>query len=192
MVLIKRYPNRKLYNTEAKQYITLDGVAELIRQGDEVQVTDHTTGEDLTTLTLTQIILEQEKKQSGLLPHAALTSLIRAGEDRLSALQRGLIASIGSWPLVDEEIKRRIQLLVSQGELSDTEGKALLGKFLKQTARQREEHHSQEEGSQLSEEKLEDFLKKRQVPTRADIRRLNDQLEELAARIEQVSKSKAK
>ncbi|MGD8806379.1 MAG: polyhydroxyalkanoate synthesis regulator DNA-binding domain-containing protein, partial [Chloroflexota bacterium] len=61
MILIKRYPNRKLYNTEAKQYVTLEGIAELIRQGQEVQITDHQTGEDLTAVTLTQIIFEQEK-----------------------------------------------------------------------------------------------------------------------------------
>ena len=63
MVTIKRYPNRKLYNTEAKQYITLEGVADLIRQGAEIQVVDHASGEDLTALTLTQITLEQEKKR---------------------------------------------------------------------------------------------------------------------------------
>jgi polyhydroxyalkanoate synthesis repressor PhaR len=57
MPLIKRYPNRKLYDTEAKSYITLEGVAALIRNGEDVQVIDHESGEDLTTLTLTQIIL---------------------------------------------------------------------------------------------------------------------------------------
>ena len=75
MPIIKRYPNRKLYDTEAKKYITLDGIAELIRQGEEVVVIDHTTNEDLTAVTLTQIIFEQEKKSSGFLtairPHRA-------------------------------------------------------------------------------------------------------------------------
>ncbi len=67
MVVIKRYPNRKLYDTIAKQYITLDGVAELVRQGSEIKVVDHASGEDLTAFTLTQIILEQEKKRMGYL-----------------------------------------------------------------------------------------------------------------------------
>ena len=48
MIIVKRYPNRKLYNTSAKQYITLEGVAQLIRDGEEVQIVDHATGEDLT------------------------------------------------------------------------------------------------------------------------------------------------
>ena len=63
-MIIKRYPNRKLYDTEAKQYITLEGIASVIRSGQEVQVIDHVTWEDLTALTLSQIILEQEKRQS--------------------------------------------------------------------------------------------------------------------------------
>ena len=69
-ITIKRYPNRKLYNTDTKRYITLDGIAELIRDGESVQVVDHTTNEDLTSLTLSQIIFEQEKKKSGFLPCA--------------------------------------------------------------------------------------------------------------------------
>ena len=73
MPIIKRYPNRKLYDTDAKRYITLDGIAELIRDGAEVQVVDHTTNEDLTAVTLTQIIFEQEKRNSGFLPKSVLT-----------------------------------------------------------------------------------------------------------------------
>ena len=45
MPIVKRYPNRKLYDTEAKQYVTLEGIAELIRQGQEVHVVDNATGE---------------------------------------------------------------------------------------------------------------------------------------------------
>ena len=62
-IIIKRYPNRKLYNTDTKTYITLDAIAALIRKGQSVQVVDNATGDDLTALTLSQIIFEQEKKR---------------------------------------------------------------------------------------------------------------------------------
>ena len=62
MPLIKRYANRKLYDTESKRYITLDGIAEMIRQQQDVKVVDHETGEDITALTQAQIIFEQERK----------------------------------------------------------------------------------------------------------------------------------
>ncbi len=91
MVTIKRYPNRKLYNTDTKKYITLDGISDLIRDGVEVEVVDHATGEDLTALTLSQILFEREKKSvSGFLPHAVLTGLVKAGGETLASLRRTL------------------------------------------------------------------------------------------------------
>ena len=79
MVLIKRYPNRKLYNTQSRGYVRLESVADLIRQGHEIQVIDHASGEDLTAVILSQIILEQEKKQAGSAPRAVLAGLVQAG-----------------------------------------------------------------------------------------------------------------
>ena len=63
MRTIKRYPNRKLYDTEKKRYITLKGIADLIRQGKELRVVDNATGQDLTTVTLSQVIFDQEPSQ---------------------------------------------------------------------------------------------------------------------------------
>jgi polyhydroxyalkanoate synthesis repressor PhaR len=96
MPVIKRYPNRKLYDTAARQYIALDGVAALIRAGAEVQVVDHATGEDLTALILMQIIVEQEKRQRGFLPQTLLAGLVQAGdlaEDEGARLRDCLLAS---------------------------------------------------------------------------------------------------
>jgi polyhydroxyalkanoate synthesis repressor PhaR len=96
MPIIKRYPNRKLYDTEAKRYVTLDSITQMIHDGQEVQVVDYETGEDLTNLTLSQIIFEQEKKGSGLLPRALLTNLVRAGGDTLDQVRRALLRGPGS------------------------------------------------------------------------------------------------
>lgn len=91
MPIIKRYPNRKLYDTEAKRYVTLENIAQMIQTGREVQVIDHETGEDLTNLTLSQIIFEQEKRGSGLLPRSLLTNLVRAGNDTFDQVRRTLL-----------------------------------------------------------------------------------------------------
>ena len=87
MPVIKRYPNRKLYDTEAKRYVTLEHIAALIQANEDVLVIDHETGEDLTNLTLSQIIFEQEKKGSGLLPRPLLTNLIRTSGDTLEQVR---------------------------------------------------------------------------------------------------------
>jgi polyhydroxyalkanoate synthesis repressor PhaR len=79
LILIKRYPNRKLYNTQTRGYVRLESVAELIRQGHEIQVIDHVSGEDLTAVILSQIILDQEKKQAGSTPREVLAGLVQAG-----------------------------------------------------------------------------------------------------------------
>lgn len=180
MVIIKRYPNRKLYDTEAKQYITLEGIAELIRRGSEIQVIDHASGEDLTVLTLTQIILEQEKKQSGSLSHTFLMSLIRAGGDRISTLQRGLHSSLQFWRQFDDEIKRRVQTLVRQGDLTDKEGRTLLEKLIQPN------FHLTHENQRITDEELERYLNRRLMPTQEDLRKLHQQLEELSEKIDQM------
>ena len=187
MVIIKRYPNRKLYNTEGKQYITLDGVSELIRQGGEVQVIDHETGEDLTAVTLTQIILEREKKHNGLLSNSLLTSLIRTGGDRLTTLQRGLQSSIQFWGQIDEEIRERVQALVHQGELTAAEGEKLVENLIKQGLQRRDEVKNR--FSPVREQDVEAYLVKSQIPTRDDLKRLHSQLEELASKLEEVRES---
>jgi len=175
MVIIKRYPNRKLYNTESKQYITLGEIAELIRQGHEIQVIDHATNEDLTSLTLTQVILEQERNQNGFLSNSVLTGLIRSSGERLSALQRNLRSPQNLWRQIDEEIQQRIQALIHAGELTDTEGKTLLEKMLSRAA-------TLPEGLHLDEQ-IEVYLRRREVPTHADIQKLNDQLDEISAKL---------
>ncbi len=82
-ILIKKYPNRRLYNTQESTYITLKDVAELIKAGDRVEVQDVNTGEDMTALVLTQIIMEKAKNKQGLLPVSLLHLVIQFGENLL-------------------------------------------------------------------------------------------------------------
>ena len=82
-MIVKKYSNRRLYDTEASQYITLEELAEKIRLGAEVRVHDAKSNEDLTQGTLAQIILES-RGASRLLPVPLLTQLIRMGDDALA------------------------------------------------------------------------------------------------------------
>lgn len=77
--MIKRYENRKLYDTEDRQYVSFDDIAALVRQGVDVQVVDNTTGEDITTQTLTQVIFEEGKKGRNPLSKDMLHDMIRFG-----------------------------------------------------------------------------------------------------------------
>src|ERR1700686_2879754 len=75
-VVVKKYANRRLYNTESSSYITLDNLAEMVRAGRDFVVYDAKTGEDITRGVLTQIIVEEEGKGHNLLPTAFLRQLI--------------------------------------------------------------------------------------------------------------------
>lgn len=181
-MIIKRYPNRKLYDTEAKQYITLEGIASFIRSGQEVQVIDHVTGEDLTALTLSQIILEQEKRQSGFLPRSILTGLIQASGDRLNALQRSLVSSKGFMHQVDDEIRQRLTALVSRGEMLESEAQRLLEKLLSQN-----ERIEGIEQISVTDEKIEQLLHSRSIPSRAELDQIAHQLEQLSKQLDELT-----
>jgi polyhydroxyalkanoate synthesis repressor PhaR len=78
--VIKKYANRRLYDTSTSRYINLEDIAALVRNGKDVQVVDASTGEDLTRVTLTQIIVEDAKDQPSGLPLELLRQLIVASD----------------------------------------------------------------------------------------------------------------
>ena len=184
MLVIKRYPNRKLYDTDAKQYITLDGIGELIRAGEEVQVIDHATGEDLTTVILTQIIFEQEKKQGGFLPRSVLRGLVQSGGEPLSSLRKTLALPLDIFSQVDEEIRRRVQSLVKAGDLGREEGTHLIEKLMAQGNKATEVAR---EAILPTREELAKKLAELGVPTSEDLTNLRAQLDSLESALEDIS-----
>jgi polyhydroxyalkanoate synthesis repressor PhaR len=85
-VVVKKYANRRLYNTESSSYITLDSLAEMVRAGRDFVVFDAKTGEDITRSVLTQIIVEEESKGTALLPTGFLRQLISFYGDSMQGL----------------------------------------------------------------------------------------------------------
>jgi len=82
-VKLKKYANRRLYDMEKSAYVTLNQVADLIRQGRQVEVTDAKTNEDVTAFILTQIILEEAKNKNFLLPIPVLHLIVQYGDNIL-------------------------------------------------------------------------------------------------------------
>ncbi len=83
--VIKRYTNRKLYDTVESRYVTLDEIADMVKAGADVQIIDNKTKDDLTSITLAQIVFEEEKKGSRM-PLSILRDMIRDGGGKLSSL----------------------------------------------------------------------------------------------------------
>jgi polyhydroxyalkanoate synthesis repressor PhaR len=84
--IIKKYANRRLYHTGTSSYVTLEDLAQMVRQGEDFVVNDAKTGEDITRSVLAQIIFEQENKGQFLLPIAFLRQLIQFYGDHMQAL----------------------------------------------------------------------------------------------------------
>ncbi|MFL5374971.1 MAG: polyhydroxyalkanoate synthesis regulator DNA-binding domain-containing protein [Myxococcales bacterium] len=126
--VIKRYTNRKLYDTVESRYVTLDEIAQMIKGGAEVKIIDNRSKEDLTSVTLAQIIFEEEKKRSQM-PLGVLREIIRHGGEAVagfyqekvgSRLTAGIEDVKSKTDILRENIEQRVrgvtQLLRREGE----------------------------------------------------------------------------
>src|SRR5262245_34210473 len=84
--IVKRYANRKLYDTQRSRYVTLEQIADMIRSGEDVKIVNNNSKDDLTSVTLAQIIFEEEKKQKSFLPLQAMRNIIQSGGESLQEL----------------------------------------------------------------------------------------------------------
>lgn len=108
-VIIKKYANRRLYNTQTSSYVTLDHLAEMVRKGVDFEVHDARSGEDITRSVLTQIIFEEEGKGQHLLPIQFLRRLIGFYGDSMQAfLPRYLEMSMESFSRNQEEMREKL------------------------------------------------------------------------------------
>jgi len=184
MPLIKRYANRKLYDTEAKRYITLEGIAELIRQQQDVKVVDHETGEDITALTQAQIIFEQERKLRGGVPRTVFTNLIQTGSDTITQVWHALVPPEEWKKAVDTDVERRVQALIQGGRITDDEGLHMLDLLLQ------EEPVKPERPASLGT--LDRLIKQKALPTQEQLEQLTKQVESLTSEVERLTQAAAR
>jgi len=102
--LIKKYANRKLYDTRTSQYVTLDGIADLVRAGHDIRVVDRDTGNDITQVVLSQIVLTEEKRGPQRLVDAGADAIHERGQALLDYVRKTLNVP---GDLVSEVEKRR-------------------------------------------------------------------------------------
>jgi polyhydroxyalkanoate synthesis repressor PhaR len=178
-IVIKRYQNRKLYNTQLKKYVTLEELEDLIKSDQDIMVIDNRTGKDITAITLSQIIFEFEKNRSGFLPIKLLLSLVQSGGNRIDELKENIINSLSLFHNYDMEIERRINILVNNGELSREKGAELLEKLI---ASDQSEHLRHSE----IEEFIKSYLKGQDVPTQNQINLLIQKIDAISQQIDEL------
>lgn len=172
---IKKYANRKLYHTKNKHYITLEGIARLVQQGEDVQVIDNETGADITATILMQIILQERKRHGGdsdnELPATVLMNLLQFGGSALSSVQRALYAAFNAQGRIDAEIERRLAVLQNDGSLNEQEAAHMRRLLLRRDLA----------GAEQAASDHEPFL-----PSRSDVLHLHAQIDALSVAVEQL------
>jgi polyhydroxyalkanoate synthesis repressor PhaR len=169
-ILIKRYANRKLYNTQTSRYITLKGIAELIEADQEVRVIDNETGEDITSVALSQILVDSERSNSAV-PNSLFAQLMERGGDALyGALRKGVhdaTEGIG-------EIQQRVR------EAVRTPNDAGITDWIA---------YANPDFDRMVQSAIERVFKVLDLPRRSDILALNKNLERVASAIETLEKA---
>jgi len=170
--LIKRYANRKLYNTDTSSYITLKGIAELVELGEDIRVVDNETGEDISSITLSQILVDSERSKKAV-PNSVLSDLIQKSGDALfDAVKRG----VGDASENIGELQRNVRSAISSHEDEARKLRRNLGNIPG-------EWRAEIEGSFNAA--LERVFESLDLPRRSDIETLNENLERLSLALEQ-------
>jgi polyhydroxyalkanoate synthesis repressor PhaR len=164
-VLVKRYANRKLYNTQTSRYITLKGIADLLDQDEEVRVIDNETGEDITSITLSQILVDTERSNRAV-PGSLLSGLLQRGGDLYGALRRGMDEAGEGLEGIQRNVRR---LLGREGE----EGER--GDWIAFTP---------PDLDRMVQRTLERVLRMLDLPRRSDIEALSERLDRVATALE--------
>ncbi len=167
-VLIKRYANRKLYNTETSRYITLKGIAELLENDQEVRVIDNETGEDITSVTLSQILVDTERANRAV-PGNLLSELFHRGGD---ALYGALRRSVGDASEGIEELQRNMKRLLARPGRDGRDWVAFTPPDL----------------DQLVQRAIERVFRALDLPRRSDVEMLNERLDRVMRAIETMEK----
>lgn len=196
--IIKRYANRKLYDTEHSRYVTLDQISEMIRNGDDVKIVDNKTKEDLTTVTLAQIIFEEEKKQRSFLPLGAMRNIIQSGGEWFAEAQRRVQSILPGKKKTDEATEEETPP-PEEADAGSTD-EAMVKKRSMQSLREWIDHskHRLEEWQKQVDTKIRttiDGISQAVTPwssVNKDVRALADRIGELEAKLADLEQHEAK
>ncbi len=189
MHLIKKYANRKMYDTTDKTYISREQLAELIKKGEEVTIFDNRTGEDLTTAIVSQLIgLESKKKENdGIVSSRFMMQLLRKGGGTLSDYAKKYVSLWqGAFSMAEDEIDKLVNRLVKNKELSLSEGKRLKKEIIGYT--------NTLKGwiSESIDNRVSEVLDAMHVAKNDDIEALAAKVDALAKKVKQLETTQAK
>ncbi|RTZ95172.1 MAG: hypothetical protein DSY90_14170 [Deltaproteobacteria bacterium] len=184
MRLIKKYANRKLYDTTARKYISQGRVAELIKNGEPVRIVDHVTGEDITAAVVSRLLGEENAPENGGIPAGMLVQLLRKGSDTLTDYAHKYTSIFqGAMTLAEDEVDSLVHRLVKNREITVTEAKRLKHDLTRYTG------HLKSWISEKIDLRVNEVLGKMNLATRSQVMSLTDQIEALTRQVDRLEKA---
>jgi polyhydroxyalkanoate synthesis repressor PhaR len=171
--VIKRYANRKLYDCNAKRYVKLDELAELVKSGQDVQIIDNSTGEDITSVVLSKVLSEviSDKTQNGQVHPSILTEIIQKRAEVVDYLKQGIEASVRTVKGVEQQLQHQLE----QG-------------WQRVTGQNKSSNSTEDFRNifqRMIEESVQFLIGKMNLPTRAEINQLTKRLDEIEELLKQ-------
>ena len=182
-ILIKRYANRKLYNTDTSRYITLKGIAELIDEGQEVRVIDNETGEDITNVALSQILVDSERSNTDVSGSLLSQILGRGGDALYDALRKSVDDASENFGEFQDRFRRFVAREEGGEEADDSAHREHQTRKLSDWIA-----YSSPDIDRLVQKSMERVFKLLDLPRRSDIEALNRNLERVAEAVETLEK----
>ncbi len=177
--IIKRYSNRKLYDTKASHYVSLEDIIRLVRADEDVQVMDSRTGEDLTSVILAQAMAEEEKSKGSVFSQDTLKELIKRGGESLDDILRtSRLIRKGAVQMAEESANKYYQKLIEYGEIGEEEAQSLLKQLSRTVTKQRRSLQSEIDG------RVADFVSAMHLPTRSDLDRIAKKIDSIGAKLD--------
>ena len=184
---IKRYANRKLYDTADKKYITLDGISELIKAGKKISVMDNKTGEDLTSGIVSQILARDGQVKGNDLASKVLIQLLRKGPGTLVDYGKKYVSLWDrALTMADEEIDKLVDRLVKEKEISASEGSAL-----RKDMTGRADDLKKWVGEKI-DQRVDEILNAMKLVTKDQVAGLTEEIKALTGKIEKLEKLQAR
>jgi polyhydroxyalkanoate synthesis repressor PhaR len=182
--VIKRYVNRRLYDVQEKKTVTLQDVAELIKNGEEVLVIDNKTKEDITLPTLFQILSAEAKDWKDNMPSAKVASqlFLKGGGAMVEAVKRALMVSIGALDVTREKIEELVDDLIKKGHLDKKERAQTVRELMERT------EERSKEAKKWIEEQIRTSITKLRPAKEEEVKDLRRQVKKLQQTIAHLEK----
>ncbi|MBF0120417.1 MAG: hypothetical protein HQK79_16400 [Desulfobacterales bacterium] len=184
MRVIKKYANRKLYDTIDKKYISLERLSELVREGEDISVVDNITGEDLTSSIMSQVLVRDNKESKTEVPSSILVQLIRKGGGTVIDYAKKY-ASLwqSAVTMADDEIEKIVNLLIKNKEISEVEGNTLKEEVLGYA------DNLKNWIAEKIDQRVSEVSKMMNLATKEHINHLNEIIESLSDKVKDLEKS---